>query len=60
MMKKKVKLMDPVKNNKEVKHVCETCKWGSWKRNGYDATMMDDECGGCCSFNDKWVSKDEE
>lgn len=33
---------------------CETCKWGSWYRNGYDITMMDDECGGCCSWNSKY------
>ena len=33
---------------------CETCKHGSWKRNGGDATCMDDECGGCCSWNDKY------
>ncbi len=36
------------------KHSCETCKWGEWYRRGYDITMMDDECGGCCSWNDKW------
>lgn len=33
---------------------CETCKWGRWYRNGYDITMMDEECGGCCSWNNKW------
>ena len=33
---------------------CETCKWGRWYRNGYDITMMDEECGGCCSWNSKW------
>jgi hypothetical protein len=21
--------------------------------------MMDDECGGCCSWNSKWTPKDE-
>ncbi len=41
------------------KHSCETCKWGEWYRRGYDITMMDDECGGCCSWNDKWKSSDE-
>jgi len=39
-------------------HGCETCKWGEWYRCGYDITMMDDECGGCCSWNDKWKSSE--
>lgn len=39
----------------EVEHTCETC--GNFQP-GYDVTMKDDECGGCCSFNDKWVPKD--
>ena len=38
---------------------CQTCKWGEWYRQGYDITMMDDECGGCCSWNSKWTPKDE-
>lgn len=38
---------------------CDTCKWGEWYRQGYDITMMDDECGGCCSWNSKWTPKDE-
>lgn len=38
---------------------CDTCKWGDWYRYGYDITMMDDECGGCCSWNSKWTPKDE-
>lgn len=38
---------------------CETCKWGEWYRKGYDITMMSDECGGCCSWNNKWTPKDE-
>ena len=38
---------------------CETCKWGEWYRQGYDITMMSDECGGCCSWNNKWKPKDE-
>ena len=38
---------------------CETCKWGEWYRNGRDITTMDDECGGCCSWNSKWTPKDE-
>ena len=38
-------------------HTCETCKY----RNPYgDATMQDDHCGGCCSWNDKWESKESE
>ena len=39
--------------------ICETCKWGEWYRKGYDITMMSDECGGCCSWNNKWKPKDE-
>ena len=35
-------------------HTCDTCEYGEWYRHGYDITMMDDECGGCCSWNDKW------
>ena len=35
-------------------HTCDTCEYGEWYRRGYDVTMMDDECGGCCSWNDKW------
>ena len=35
-------------------HTCETCIYGKWKRKGWDITMSDDECGGCCSWNDKW------
>ena len=38
---------------------CQTCKWGEWYRQGYDITMMDDECGGCCSWNSKWTPKTE-
>lgn len=38
---------------------CDTCKWGEWYRKGYDITMMSDECGGCCSWNNKWKPKDE-
>ena len=38
---------------------CETCKWGEWYRQGHDITMMDDECGGCCSWNNKWTPKTE-
>lgn len=40
-------------------HECNTCKFGSYYKNGYDVTTMDDECGGCCSWNDKWQSKAE-
>lgn len=38
---------------------CDTCKWGEWYRKGYDITMMSDECGGCCSWNNKWTPKTE-
>lgn len=38
---------------------CDTCKWGEWYRKGYDITMMSDECGGCCSWNNKWKPKTE-
>ena len=38
---------------------CETCNWGEWYRNGRDITNMDDECGGCCSWNSKWTPKTE-
>lgn len=38
-------------------HTCENCLYGQWKRNGWDITMADDECGGCCSWNDKWQPK---
>lgn len=37
---------------------CETCKWGEWYRNGRDITTMDDECGGCCSWNNKWQPRE--
>ena len=37
---------------------CSTCKWGEWYRNGRDITTMDDECGGCCSWNNKWTPKE--
>ena len=46
-------------NSSEKPNNCETCKWGEWYRQGYDITMMDDECGGCCSWNSKWTPKDE-
>lgn len=41
--------------DKKIKeYSCETCKWGEWYRQGYDITMMNDECGGCCSWNNKY------
>ena len=43
--------------NKE-KHECSTCKFGKNYTNGYDITTMNDECGGCCSWNDKWQPKE--
>ena len=46
-------------NISEKPNNCNTCKWGEWYRQGYDITMMDDECGGCCSWNSKWTPKDE-
>ena len=46
-------------SNSEKPNNCETCKWGEWYRKGYDITMMDDECGGCCSWNSKWTPKTE-
>ena len=46
-------------NCSEKPNNCDTCKWGEWYRKGYDITMMDDECGGCCSWNSKWTPKDE-
>ena len=42
-----------------IEHTCENCKHGEQYRKGYDITMMDDECGGCCSWNDKFEPKDE-
>lgn len=40
-------------------HECNTCKFGRNYENGYDATTMNDECGGCCSWNDKWQPKED-
>ena len=39
-------------------HTCDACEYGEWQRRGYDVTMMDDECGGCCSWNDKWKPRE--
>lgn len=39
-------------------HECNTCKFGRNYENGYDTTTLDDECGGCCSWNDKWQAKE--
>lgn len=39
-------------------HECNTCKFGKNYTNGYDVTTMNDECGGCCSWNDKWQPKE--
>lgn len=33
---------------------CCTCTHGTWKRTGWDITMADDACGGCCSWNNKY------
>ena len=43
----------------EEKHECSTCKFGKNYENGYDVTTMNDECGGCCSWNDKWQPKED-
>ena len=47
-------------NSSEKPNNCDTCKWGEWYRQGYDITMMSDECGGCCSWRSKWTPKDEQ
>lgn len=39
---------------KQVEHACEAC--GNHIK-GWDLTMTNDECGGCCSWNDKWIPK---
>lgn len=36
---------------------CDTCKHGEAYKQGSDITTMDDECGGCCSWNSKWTPK---
>lgn len=36
---------------------CKNCKYGKAYEHGADITTMDDECGGCCSWNDKWTPK---
>lgn len=41
-------------------HTCETCKYGERYRKGRDITTMDDECGGCCSWNDKYEPNETE
>ncbi len=41
-----------------MEHNCENCIYGEWYRKGYDITMMDDVCGGCCSWNDKFQPKE--
>ena len=48
------------KESEEQKHTCETCKHGKAYKNGGDITTMDDECGGCCSWNDKWEKQTAE
>lgn len=42
-----------------MEHTCENCKHGEKYRKGYDITTMDDECGGCCSWNDKFELIDQ-
>lgn len=42
-------------NSSEIPNNCDTCRWGEWYKQGYDVTMMSDECGGCCSWNNKWT-----
>ena len=46
-------------NENTQEHTCETCKYGHLYEKGYNITMLDDECGGCCSWNDKWVPKED-
>jgi hypothetical protein len=43
-------------NKQEIEkaHTCETCKYNY---PNYDITMKE-ECGGCCSWNDKWEPKE--
>lgn len=41
----------------EQEHKCETCKK---YQPTYDITMTDDDCGGCCSWNDKWEQRKDE
>lgn len=57
------KLVDAVRSGRRIEeaepHECNTCKFGRNYENGYDATTMNDECGGCCSWNDKWQPKAE-
>ena len=50
-------MWQPSRETKAEAQTCETCKWGEWYRKGYDITMMSDECGGCCSWNNKWKPK---
>ncbi len=40
----------------KMERTCETCKH---HHKGYDITMSE-ECGGCCTSNDKWESKESE
>ena len=46
--------LDLEKAEQECDNDCNTCKYGDWKRNGWDITMADDKCGGCCSWKDKY------
>jgi hypothetical protein len=39
------------------KETCETCGHYKAYQHGADITTMDDECGGCCSWNSKWIPK---
>jgi hypothetical protein len=43
-------------NKQEIEkaHTCETCKYNY---PNHDITMKE-ECGGCCSWNDKWEPKE--
>lgn len=52
------KVLDKIRQADTPQTDCETCKWGEWYRNGRDITTMDDECGGCCSWNNKWTPKE--
>lgn len=42
----------------ESEQSCNNCGHGKAYKHGADITTMDDECGGCCSWNSKWIQKD--
>ena len=42
----------------QIEHTCENCRYGEWRRKGWDITMMDEECGGCTDSKEKWKPKE--